>query len=163
METKPQLCPLCGAPTNVGTARCRCTASSATQAAPTNTNELVAQADALYASYLAARIVRARRAIKTAKIELLRDPRNRHKAQALKVAEENGAILKNKLLAHTRAHTLATSTQDTSTIEAAQAAIEKFRAAQTQRAKTLVSDSPSAVPHTPSAPPIDVPHDSKWK
>lgn len=67
-----------------------------------HSSELVAQAEALFVSYLAARIVHARHRLKAAQRELLGDPRERARAEAVKRAEEEVQRLQNQLVAQTR-------------------------------------------------------------
>lgn len=96
MSTPNRICPDCAGALDAD-GRC-----SACAAANGQSEELVAKAEALFGSYLAARIVRARRALKAAKIEMLRDPRNREKANAAQIAEEETQRLQAQLVAHTR-------------------------------------------------------------
>ena len=97
MSIRSRSCPLCAGPLDIE-GKCRaCTAP-----APVASEELVAKAEALFMSYLAARIVRARRAAKAAKVELLRDPRNRGKADAVQTAEQEAQRLQAQLVVHTR-------------------------------------------------------------
>ena len=90
-------CPLCAGPLTLDGRGPRCPEHVSHSA------ELVAKAEALFASYLAARIVHARRVAKTARIELLRNPRDRDKAQALRQAEQEVERLQAQLVVQTRA------------------------------------------------------------
>jgi len=91
-------CPACAGPLDTeGT----CRACAAPE--PVSSEKLIAQAEALFSSYLAARIVRARRAVKAAKLELLEDPRDREKAAAVRAAEDEAQRLQGQLVVHTRA------------------------------------------------------------
>jgi hypothetical protein len=58
---------------------------------------LVAQAEALYEYYLSTRLARAVKATKTARIELMRDPENPVRANALKHAEDEVRVLQAQL------------------------------------------------------------------
>lgn len=92
---------------------------------PTN---LAAKAEALFVSYLAARIVHARQRLKQAQRELASDPRNRTRADAVARAEDEIARLQTQLLAQTR--------------EARQAQ----RAAEQARFLASTSDAPATTP-----------------
>lgn len=63
---------------------------------------LAAKAEALFVSYLAARIVHARQRLKLAQRELANDPRNRSKAEAVGRAEDEVTRLQTQLLAQAR-------------------------------------------------------------
>lgn len=105
MSTPNRICPECAGALD---ADGRCSACAATG----QSEELVAKAEALFGSYLAARIVRARRALKAAKIEMLRDPRNREKANTAQIAEEETQRLQAQLVAHTRSREQASQSSD---------------------------------------------------
>lgn len=68
---------------------------------------LVAQAESVFESYLAARVVRARRDLTAAKISLLRDPKNRTKLDAVRRAEIEIEQLQSQLVEQTRKATQA--------------------------------------------------------
>lgn len=89
----PTLCPRCANPVDANGACASC---------PSPTGELVAKAEALYVSYLAARIVHARQRLKAAQRELLNEPRNRVRMDAVKRIEEEVLRLQNQLVAQTR-------------------------------------------------------------
>lgn len=63
---------------------------------------LTAKAEALFVSYLAARIVHARQRVKMAQRELADDPRNRSRAEAVDRAEDEVTRLQTQLLAQAR-------------------------------------------------------------
>jgi hypothetical protein len=63
---------------------------------------LVTQAESLFENYIAARLVRTRRALTAAKVALLRDPRNRAKLDALRTAEAETERLQAQLLEQSR-------------------------------------------------------------
>lgn len=63
---------------------------------------LMAQAESLFESYLAARLVRARRNLTEAKVALLRDPRNRDKRAALFRVAAEAQRLETQLLEQAR-------------------------------------------------------------
>ena len=63
---------------------------------------LAAKAEALFVSYLAARIVHARQRLKLAQRELASDPRNRARADAVARAEDEVTRLQTQLLAQAR-------------------------------------------------------------
>jgi len=100
MSTRSRSCPQCAGPLDIE-GKCRACAAPASG----ESEELVAKAEALFSSYLSARIVRARRAAKAAKIEALRDPRNRDKADAAQAADDEALRLQAQLVVHTRART----------------------------------------------------------
>lgn len=68
---------------------------------------LMAQAESLFESYLAARLVRARRNLTSTKVALLRDPRSREKRDQLLRAEAETEKLQAQLLDQVRRATLA--------------------------------------------------------
>jgi hypothetical protein len=88
-------CPQCGALNASDAVRCGCGFLFA--AAIPDGGGLVAQAEALYEYYLSTRLARAVKAIKTARIELLRDPENPARANALKQAEDEVRMLRAQL------------------------------------------------------------------
>lgn len=110
MSIGSRSCPECAGPLDVA-GKCRVCVT----AAPAGSTELVAKAEALFASYLAARIVRARRTAKAAKIELVRDPRNREKASAAQAAEDEALRLQAQLVVHERAKEQACENKSTET------------------------------------------------
>jgi hypothetical protein len=69
-------------------------------ASPSST--LVAQAEAVFESYLAARVVNARRELTSAKVALLRDPRNRARLEAIRHAETDVEKLQAQLVEQKR-------------------------------------------------------------
>lgn len=75
-----------------------CRACSAQSSAPS----LVSQAEALFVSYLAARIVHARQRLQAAQEDSRGDPRSRAKTETLRRAEEEVLRLQNQLVAETR-------------------------------------------------------------
>lgn len=89
-------CPHCAAPGDLsgGCANCTGRASSS--------RELVAKAEALFVSYLAARIVHARQRLKEVQRELRADPRNRQRLDAVTRTEDEIARLQAQLVAQTR-------------------------------------------------------------
>src|SRR5207249_7842171 len=88
--TDPALCPHCHAHHAPEAA---CLRPAARTAGP-----LMAQAESLFESYLAARLVRSRRNVTSAKVTLLRDPRSREKREALLHAEAEAERLQGQLL-----------------------------------------------------------------
>lgn len=103
--TASRPCPTCKAVPDTETGRCRCSeppgdrAPATTDSAP---GPLLTRAESLFESYLAARLVRARRTLTTAKVALLRDPRNRAKLEALRTAERETHRLHEQLLEQRR-------------------------------------------------------------
>jgi hypothetical protein len=85
------ICPSCQSPIDLLLAQCRCPAPTRPSA------ERVAQAETVFESYLAARVVRARRDVTAAKIALLRDPRNRTRLKALHHAQAEAEQLQAQL------------------------------------------------------------------
>lgn len=100
MTSTPTPCPLCGAVADAGTGRCLC--PSAAPDAERGSPGLLAKAESLFESYLAARVVHARRRAREAKVAFLRDPRNRKKGDALRHAEREVALLEVQLVEQTR-------------------------------------------------------------
>lgn len=117
-DTNKPVCPHCHA-THTPAAAC------VRAAAPTT---LLAQAELLFESYLAARLVRARRNLTKAKVEFLRDPRNPERHDALVRAESEAQRLHTQLLdqarraARLREHASAASAQPTEEFRTLQAA-----------------------------------------
>jgi hypothetical protein len=97
-------CPICKTIPNPETGRCRCppTPGRWIPTANLSSDTLVTQAESLFENYLAARLVRARRALTNAKVTMLRDPRNRAKLEALRAAEVETEKLQAQLLEQTR-------------------------------------------------------------
>jgi hypothetical protein len=97
-------CPACKTIPNPETGRCRCPPPPGRWIPTANlsSDTLVTQAESLFENYLAARLVRARRALTTAKVAMLRDPRNRTKVEALRTAEVETEKLQAQLLEQTR-------------------------------------------------------------
>lgn len=94
-------------------------------------SQLVAQAEALFVSYLAARIVHARHRLKAMQRELLGDPRDRARGEAVKRAQEEVQRLQNQLVAQTRES------------QRAQRAVEQAR---------FLTDQQASVIEAPTAP-----------
>lgn len=116
---------------------------------------LLAQAELLFESYLAARLVRARRNLTAAKVALLRDPRSRERRDALLRAESETQRLHTQLLDQARrAAALRERTENTSPAAAADPAPQPhapvssqatadFRTLQAAKAEiTLVTKTP---------------------
>jgi hypothetical protein len=120
---------------------------------------LMAQAESLFESYLAARLLRSRRNLTVAKVTLLRDPRSRAKRDALLRVEAETQTLQTQLLEQTRraararehakvaAHVESLSAELVSTPSAR--ATEDFRALQAAKADNTMR---STVPHGYSRP-----------
>lgn len=98
--TTPAICPLCRAAADPATGRCHCPPDR--PVADSGSPDLIAKAEALFESYLAARVVHARRRTRDAKVAYLRDPRNREKAEALRQAEREASLLEMQLVEQTR-------------------------------------------------------------
>jgi hypothetical protein len=92
---EPPVCPHCHA-SHASASPC---VSVATQ---TTSGPLVAQAESLFESYLAARLVRSRRNLTVAKVALLRDPRSSEKRDALLRTEAETQTLQTQLLEQAR-------------------------------------------------------------
>jgi hypothetical protein len=88
-------CPQCGALNAPDTVRCGCgyLCAAATPAG----GDLVAQAEALYEYYLSTRLARAVKVAKVARMDLVRDPENPARANALKQAEDEVFVLQAQL------------------------------------------------------------------
>ena len=93
--SSPPTCPTCSSllDANGACAVCGTRASS---------GDLVAKAEALFVSYLAARIVHARQHLKQVQRELIGDPRSRARSDAVKRAEQELVRLQAQLVAQTR-------------------------------------------------------------
>lgn len=134
-------CPICNTVPNPETGRCRCRQPTDSHM-PTpslSSSALVAQAESLFESYLAARLVRARRTLTVAKVALLRDPRDRAKLEALRAAELETQKLHSQLLEQIRrAAQMRERAATEGEMPAASAdATEEFRTAQAARAEAL--------------------------
>jgi hypothetical protein len=140
IETPP--CSICNTVPNPETGQCRCPRPSDRWAPGTalSSSTLVTQAESLFESYLAARLVRARRTLTTAKVALLRDPRNQAKRDALRAAELETHRLHSQLLdqkrksAETRERTARSAGPNTAV--ASREATDDFRLAQAVKAET---------------------------
>lgn len=97
LKSDNPVCPHCHASHDPASA---CLTEISISAAPSGA--LVAQAETLFESYLAARLVRARRNLTATKVALLRDPRNRDKRDALMRAESEAQRLETQLLEQVR-------------------------------------------------------------
>lgn len=99
-------CPRCRAVLDPATGLCGCPAAAREAATSLDYSPapgaLVAQAELLFETYLAARLVRARRQVKAAKVALLRDPRARIKLDELRRAEQETERLQAQLLEQAR-------------------------------------------------------------
>ena len=103
IETGATACPICKAIPDRESGRCRCPRIPAHHVPiPSLSSTLVSQAESLFESYLAARLVRARRTLTDAKVAMLRDPRNRSKVEALRAAEVEAEKLQAQLLDQSR-------------------------------------------------------------
>ncbi len=92
-----KVCPQCARRCARDALRCHCGfAFTETPAGPA-TPGLVAQAEKLYEYYLSTRLSRALKEVKTAQIELLRDPNSAAKSADLKRAEEEVRLLQAQL------------------------------------------------------------------
>jgi len=92
-------CPSCAATLPTGTQQCECgyRFDSDETAAVRPVGELLAKAEALYESYLNARVGRARNILNAAKLDLKRDPRNRDMMAQVKRAEREFWVLETEL------------------------------------------------------------------
>lgn len=99
-NTIRSLCPRCNTRHESASACPGITTETQTQTG--TTGPLLAQAESLFESYLAARLVRARRNLTEAKIALLRDPRSKDKRDALLRAESEAQRLELQLLEQAR-------------------------------------------------------------
>lgn len=134
-------CPICNTVPNHETGRCRCPRPSDNRI-PTpslSSSALVAQAESLFESYLAARLVRARRALTVAKVALLRDPRDHAKLEALRTAELETQKLHSQLLEQIRraAQIRERAASEGETSVASAQATEDFRTAQAAKAEAI--------------------------
>lgn len=100
MTLTPISCPQCGAVVDAGTGRCLC--PPVRPDTKTGSPDLLAKAESLFGSYLAARVVHARRRAREAKVAFLRDPRNREKSDAMRHAEREVELLEVQLVEQTR-------------------------------------------------------------
>lgn len=105
MEISDQsVCPHCQAIPDSATGLCRCPATARAPTAPLDLSSgaLVAQAERLFETYLAARLVRARRQLQAAKTALRRDARKRAHLDELRRAEQETERLQAQVLEQAR-------------------------------------------------------------
>ncbi len=88
-------CPTCLSPLDANGACAICGARA-------SSGDLVAKAEALFVSYLAARIVHARQEVNRVRRELFGDPRSRARIDAVERAEQELSRLQAQLVAQTR-------------------------------------------------------------
>jgi hypothetical protein len=100
MTSTPAPCTVCGVAADPATGLCRC--APARPGAASGSPHLLAKAESLFESYLAARVVHARRRARDTRVAFLRDPRNREKGEALRHAEREATLLEMQLLEQTR-------------------------------------------------------------
>ncbi|HLF23512.1 MAG TPA: hypothetical protein VI565_06265, partial [Burkholderiales bacterium] len=132
IETGATACPICKTIPDRESGRCRCPRIPGHQVpTPRLSSTLVSQAESLFESYLAARLVRARRALTVAKVTMLRDPRNRSKLEALRAAETETQKLQAQLLEQSRRVAAARERQEQ---QASHEATEDFRTKQAAKA-----------------------------
>ena len=142
LKTGPTACPICKSLPDRETGRCRC-AHIPGYRVPTPsvaTGTLVTQAESLFENYLAARLVRSRRALTAAKVAVLRDPRDRTKLEALRIAEAESVTLQSQLLEQSRRLAIAHEDAENSAAErantqASHEATADFRMKQAARAQ----------------------------
>lgn len=145
-------CAVCDTAPDPVSGLCLCAKTAMERAAPVNfsSSALVAQAETLFETYLAARLVRARRHLTFAKVALLRDPRNRAKLEELRRAETEAEQLQAQLIEQARKTAQARDrrshggeasapTAPDSTISAE--ATQDFRATQAVRAEEIYPSS----------------------
>lgn len=94
-------CPTCQALIAPSAPYCNCT-NTASSERPSASATLVAQAESVFESYLAARVLRARRDLTAAKVALLRDPKSREKLEAIQRAQIEIEQLQAQLVEQTR-------------------------------------------------------------
>ena len=94
-------CAVCHTAPDPVTGVCLCPREAAMPANST-AGPLVAQAESLFETYLAARLVRARRNLSVAKVALLRDPRSRAKLEDFRRAESEAERLQAQLVEQAR-------------------------------------------------------------
>lgn len=136
IETGATACPICKTIPDRESGRCRCPRIPGHHVPmPSLSPNLVSQAESLFESYLAARLVRARRALTDAKVTMLRDPRNRTKLQALRTAEVETEKLQAQLLDQSRRVAAAREQQER---QASHEATEDFRTKQAAKADAVV-------------------------
>jgi hypothetical protein len=90
-------CPQCATRCARDALRCHCGFAFTALPADAATPGLVAQAEKLYEYYLSTRLSRALKEVKTAQIELLRDPTSAARAADLRRAEEEVRLLQAQL------------------------------------------------------------------
>ncbi|HEY8554775.1 MAG TPA: hypothetical protein VIL43_09585 [Burkholderiales bacterium] len=140
-------CPQCGTVPDPQTGRCLCPQTAEPTSTP-GSGTLLAQAEALFETYLAARLVRARRQVTAAKVALLREPRNRTRLEELRRAEQEVERLQAQLVEQVRrtAQARAAERQDTATAAPTEPPAgvqaeptESFRALQAARAEEIAA------------------------
>lgn len=105
---------------------------------------LVAQAESLFETYLAARLVRARRNVTNAKVTLLRDPRSRPKLDLLRRAEDEAEKLQAQLLEQARRLAYVRNgnvAPDAAPAEPSEQATPGFRTIQAARAAEILQNT----------------------
>lgn len=143
-------CPRCHTVPNQETGLCRCPRpfDGRIPALGLSSSALLTQAESLFENYLAARLVRARRTLTTAKVTLLRDPRNRAKLDAMRTAELETQKLHAQLLEQTRRTTKAREQAATRTGHEAgrtsAEATDDFRMVQAAKAEAALQSSESS-------------------
>lgn len=145
-------CAICNTAPDPVTGLCLCAKNAVQQAAPAgfSSGALVAQAESLFETYLAARLVRARRNLTFAKVALLRDPRNRAKLEDLRRAETEAERLQAQLVEQARKAAQARNGHDRANGESREPgpetpisaeATEDFRTVQAVRAEEIYASS----------------------
>jgi len=134
-ELPQKTCPECNAAVPATLPRCACGHQFEPAAdRPRPHGELTAKAEALYESYLRARVTRAQKALSTAKLDLKRHPGNRNLRDEVKRAEQELWVLQTDL--------------SIQTIKAAEARknVEQARAEQTAETATAASGATGTDP-----------------
>lgn len=98
-DVPQKTCPSCAATLPAGTQQCECGYRFDSDETPAvrPVGELLAKAEALYESYLNARVGRARNILNAARLDLKRDPRDRDKMAQVKRAERELWVLETEL------------------------------------------------------------------
>jgi len=134
LSTQTKACPQCRAALTPDVTQCRC--GHRLDNVETDVNQdLVTQAEVLYETHLRARLQRATRLTRVAKVDLLRDPTNMAKKAQLREMEKELVMLEKQLdLQGSRIADARAAAQRSMDVTA----IETFRAAQSAKAQQSI-------------------------
>jgi hypothetical protein len=131
-------CPRCHAALAPETTQCRCGHVLSAETADIGM-DLVTQAEILYETHLRARLQRATRLTRAAKVDLLRDPTNMAKKTQLREMENETLLLEKQLDLQGARIAEARAAAQRSYGDVAVTALETFRAAQSAKAEQSIA------------------------